>query len=97
HEEMAGVEAEAEALAASGQLDQLGGLVEVASQQAFVASGLLEEEGAVVAVLQRCGDHLRGALDRGAKRLALLRARMQDDAGGADPVAGPQRVGQGGE
>ena len=34
-EEVAGVEAEAEALAAAGQLDQLGGLVEVAAEQAL--------------------------------------------------------------
>ena len=45
-EEVAGVEAEAEALAAAGQLDQLGGLVEVAAEQAFVAGGLLEQQGA---------------------------------------------------
>ena len=42
HEEMAGVEAEAEALAAPRELDQLGGLVEVAPQQALVAGRLLE-------------------------------------------------------
>ena len=45
-EEVAGVEAEAEALAAAGQLDQLGGLVEVAAEQAFVAGGLLEQQRA---------------------------------------------------
>ena len=96
-EEVAGVEAEAEAPAAAGQLDQLRGLVEVAAEQPFVAGGLLEQERAGVAVLQRRRDHLRGALDRGAERLAFLRARVEDDAGGADPVADPQRVGQRGE
>ena len=52
HEHVAGVEAEAEALAAAGPLDQVGGLVEVAAEQAFVAGGLLEQEGAGVAVLR---------------------------------------------
>ena len=45
-EEVAGVEAEAEPLAAAGQLDQLGGLVEVAAEQALVAGGLLEQQRA---------------------------------------------------
>ena len=58
-EEVAGVEAEAEALAAAGQLDQLGGLVEVAAEQAFVAGGLLEQQRAALAVLEGRGDHLR--------------------------------------
>jgi pimeloyl-ACP methyl ester carboxylesterase len=96
-EEVAGVEAEAEPPAAAGQLDQLRGLVEVAAQEAFVAGGLLEQEAAAVAVLQRRGDHLPGPFHRGAVRLAFLRPGVQDDAGGADPVADPQRVGQRGE
>src|SRR4051794_19372227 len=41
-EEVAGVEAEAEALAAAGEVDQLGGLVEVARQEPFVACRLLD-------------------------------------------------------
>ena len=67
------------------QLDQLGGLVEVAAEQAFVAGGLLEQERAAVAVFERRGDHLRGALHRRPQRLAFLRAGVEDDAGGADP------------
>ena len=46
NEEVAGIEAEAKALAAAGELDQLGGLVEVAAEQAFVAGGLLEQQRA---------------------------------------------------
>ena len=97
-EEVAGVEAEAEALAAAGQLDQLGGLVEVAAEQAFVAGGLLEQERAA----SRCPSSaaaivFAGALHRGPERLAFLRAGVEDDAGGADPVADPQRVGERGQ
>jgi hypothetical protein len=94
---VAGVEAEAEAFAAAGQLDQLGGLVEVAAEQALVAGGLLEQEAAAVALLERRGDHLAGPLHRGPVRLAFLSPGVEDDAGGADPVADPQRVGQRGE
>ncbi len=93
-EEVAGVQAEAEALAGAGALDQLRGLVEVAAEQPFVAGGLLEQERAGVAVVQRRGDHLRRPLDRGPQRLAFLRAGVKDDAGGADRVADPQRVGE---
>ena len=73
-EEVAGVEAEAEPLAAAGQLDQLGGLVEVAAEQPLVAGGLLEQQRAALAVLQRCADHLRRPLHRRPERLAFLRA-----------------------
>ena len=94
HEEVAGVEAEAEALAAAGQLDQLGGLVEVAPQQPFVPGGLLEQERTAVAVLQGRGDDFGSPLHRRVERLAFLRAGVQDDPGGADLVADPQRVRQ---
>ena len=57
-EEVAGVETEAEALGAAGQLDQLCRLVEVAAEEALVACGLLEEERAALAVFERRGDRL---------------------------------------
>ena len=43
---MAGIEAEAEPLAAARLLDQLGGLVEVAAEQALVTGRLLEQQRA---------------------------------------------------
>ncbi len=96
-EEVAGVEAEAEPPAAPGQLDQLRGLVEVAAEEPFVAGRLLEQERAALAVLEGGGDHLRRPFHRRPVRLAFLGAGMEDDPGRADPVAGPQRVGEGGE
>ena len=96
-EQVAGVEAEAEALAAAGQLDQLGGLVEVAAEQAFVAGGLLEQERAGVAVLERRGDHFARPVSAPVPAARLLGAGVEDDAGGADPVADPQRVGERGQ
>ena len=62
-----------------------------------MAGGLLEQQRAAVAVLQRRGDHFRGAFHRRAQRLAFLGAGVEDDAGGADPVADPQRVGERGQ
>ena len=46
---------------------------------------------------ERGGDGFRGAFDRGAERLAFLGAGVEDDAGGADPVADPQGVGERGQ
>ena len=94
YEEVAGVEAEAEALAAARQLDQLGGLVEVAPEQAFVSGGLLEQQRASSLSLSAAAITFAARLHRGAERLALLCARVKDDAAGADPVADSQRVGQ---
>jgi hypothetical protein len=84
---VAGVEAEAEALAAAGELDQLGGLVEVAAEQALVAGRLLEQERTALAVFERGSDRFARALYRGPQRLFHLRARVQDDTGGTDLVA----------
>ena len=82
----------------AGELDQLGGLVEVAAEQAFVAGGLLEQQRAA----SRCPSSaaaitFAGPFHRGPERLAFLGAGVEDDAGGADPVADPQRVGERGE
>ncbi len=71
-EHVAGVEAEAEALVATGAVDQVGDLVEIAGQQAFVAGGLLEQQPAGVAVLEGACDRFGGALDRGCERLFFL-------------------------
>ena len=48
-EQVAGVEADAEALAAAGGLDQLGQLVEVAAERARSAGGVLEQQRAALA------------------------------------------------
>ena len=93
-EEVAGVEAEAEALAAAGELDQLRGLVEVAAEQALVAGGLLEQERAALAVLRARRRSLSPARFIEGPSGSFLRAGVQDDAGGADSVADPQRVGR---
>ena len=92
HEHVAGVEAEAEPLAAAGQLDQLRRSRRSPPDQAFVARRLLEQQLAVVGVLERGGDHFRRPFQRRSERFAFGRAGVEDDARGADPVADPQRV-----
>jgi hypothetical protein len=79
---------------AAGQVDQLGGLVEVTADQAFVACGLLEQQVAVVGVLERRLDHFRRPFQRRPEGFAFGRAGVEDNTGGADPVTDPQRVGQ---
>src|SRR5207237_1116325 len=79
-EEVAGVEAEAEALAAAGEIDQLGGLVEVTGEEPFVAGGLLDQQRAGVRLLQRLGDHLGGSFQRRLERVGFLRSAVQSHA-----------------
>ena len=62
-----------------------------------MAGGLLEQQRAGVGVLQRRGDHFRSAFQRRLQRVGFLRAGVEDDARGADPVADPQRVGERGQ
>src|SRR5512133_135786 len=94
HEQVAGIEAETEALVVSRKLDQPRGLVEVAAEQPPVPRGLLEQQRASLGSLQRLLDHGRSTAHRARKGLSLRGAGVEDDAGSPDPVADPQRVGK---
>src|ERR1700733_7095986 len=61
-EQVAGVQADAEALAAAGRLQQLGEFLERASERAAGPRRVFEEQRATLGLGQRLLDHLAGAL-----------------------------------
>ena len=84
---MAGVQADAEALAAAGRFEQRCELRERAAQGAAGARGVLQMQRAGLALRQRLVDDLARALDRRADVAGLGRARRA-----ARRRAAPERV-----
>ena len=95
-EQVAGVEADAEPLAAAGDLDQPRELLERAPQRAARAGGVLQVQLAVAGLRQRLGDRGAGTVERRVDGAAALqrRARVQHDGVRAQRGAGAQRAGQ---
>ena len=93
-EQMAGVEADPDAVAAAGGVEQRLELLERAAEGAAGAGGVLEVERALVGLGQRFVDDLAGALDRLGDVAGLRGAGVQHHADSADPVADSQRLGQ---
>ena len=87
---MAGVEADAEALAAAGRLEQRGELAEGAPERPARARRVLQVQRAALGLGQRLADDRAGALDRRADLARLRRAGVQDDAA-PRPSAAPTR------
>ena len=79
-EQVAGVEARSEPLAAAGAVDQRRKLLERPAQRAARAGGVLDVQGAAVGFLQRLGDRLGRPLDRPFGLALQRRAGMQHDA-----------------
>src|SRR4051812_24136306 len=91
-EEMAGVDAEAKALGAARLVDQLGGLVEVASEELRRACGVLVHDRATFAPGERLLDQVDRTLARIGARVVLERSGMHHHSHGTDPIADPQGV-----
>ena len=72
-EQVAGVEADAEALVAAGQLDQRRELLERAAERAAGAGGVLEVQRARLGLRERLGDRLAAARSSAASTGALQR------------------------
>ena len=71
------------------EIDQLGELVEVASQRSLGPGRVLEQHRAALGGGEGPRDPLGGPLHGRAVRLALARPGVQDDAMGADSIADP--------
>jgi hypothetical protein len=92
--EMAGVDAEAEALRPAGSIDQLGRLVEVQAQQLRRAGRVLVDDRAALRAGERLLDQLHGPLAGVRPRVVLEGAWVHDDTDRPDAVAHPQRMGE---
>ena len=93
--QVAGVDAEAEALGAARFLDQLGRLVEVAAEELRRARRVLVEDRAALGLRQRLLDQLHGALAGVRAGVVLEGPGVDDHPHGPDAVADAERVGQG--
>jgi hypothetical protein len=91
-EHVAGVEAQAEASVAAGELDQLAQLLERASEGAAGAGRVLEQEAAGVGFGERVRQHLADPRERLLVRLSDRGAGVEHHAVGLDLVAHAQRV-----
>ena len=78
-QQVARVEADADALVAARGVDELGELGERAAERAARARRVLEVDRAALGLLQRLREHLPGALDRGPDLAGLRAAGVQDD------------------
>src|SRR3954447_165101 len=94
-EQGAGVQADPEALVASGGVDERRELVEGAPERAARAGGVLEMEGAAVALGQRLADDLPRARNRGLDAAGLRGPGVEHDAARAELVARLQRDDEG--
>src|SRR4051812_1516131 len=79
-EQVARVEADAEALVAARGVDERRELVERAAERSAGARGVLEVQRAAVALRQRLADDLARPRDRGLHAAGLRRAGVEDDA-----------------
>src|SRR3984885_9057727 len=79
-EHVARVQAHAEALSATGCLDQLGELLERAPEGAAGARRVFQEQPATLGFGQRLLDHLAGSFERLGNVARLRRTGMQDHA-----------------
>ena len=81
---MAGVKAQPQSLVVSDCFQQGRELVDRASQRAAGAGRVLQVKRTALAVGKRLADRLTGARDRLGNIAGLGRARVQDNARGAD-------------
>ena len=93
-EQVAGVQAQPEAVVPAAGVQQRRELLERAPERAAGAGRVLEVQRAALRVRERRGEHLAGTRDRRSDRSGQGGARMHDDGGRADPVADAQRMGQ---
>src|ERR1700749_2960946 len=95
--QVAGVEADAEPLAAATGVDQLGELLERTPERAAGAGCVLEQERAFFGFGQCLLDDLSSAVDRLGHVACLRRAGVEDHADRVYPRADAQRLEERGE
>src|SRR6476659_360768 len=93
-QQVARIQADPEAIAAAGGIDQSRKLLERTSKRAAGAGGVLEMQVAALGLVECLLDDLARSLDRLAHVALLGRARMQDHCDCSDPRADSQRLNQ---